>query len=187
MRDFEYASHAIPHHYYDSFRVPLGKSARTQQKERYLEKVRLLGDRFGIRGWRRESLITFYETHFNAEAVDFSFLSFSLQTQIIDSLSSELRTEIRALNSDAYAELSAAINDNSRPVKECREAVEASFGSEGYADHFKSLISTFVTDKKSNIPEFAPYIFAQRLFESYFAPTNLRLLLDYKPYLTNTL
>jgi hypothetical protein len=187
MRDFEYASHAIPHHYYDSFRVPVGQSLREHQKARYLEKVRLLGDHFGIRGWRRESLCAFFETHFNSPAVDFSFLSFSLQTTIVDNLNAAIKDEIRALNSDVYSELDSAINDTERPISECRDAVNSSFGSNTYAEHFETLINSIYPDDKRGIPEFAPYIFAQRLFESYFSPTNIRLLLDYKPYLTNTL
>ncbi len=183
MRDFEYALNSIPHHYYDSFLVPIKKSDRDKFLARYLEKVSLLGKKFGVGEWKREAVCSFFESHFAAPAVDFSFLPFSAQVTFADEFDPLLRNEVRSINGDLLNALSLAVNDQNRAAEECSDSISSRFGREVYTENFKRIVSLSqnITVEDNN---FAPNIFAQNLFESYFSPTNLRLLLDYKPYLS---
>lgn len=181
MHDFDDIAHALPHHYYRAFFVPLDKALKNYHKERYLEKIKILGQRFGLPGEIEGNLATHFESHFDGKTIDFSYLSASAQFSILDELTPQKTREIRAANKSLYVDFEKALKDQKRDPLETEKAVQSRFSTDIFQQNIEQILDSY---NVAPLSPFSPGAFQEALLHHFFTPENLRLLFDYKPYLS---
>jgi glycosyltransferase involved in cell wall biosynthesis len=180
MEDFTDIRKGLPHHYYQELLVPVPKNIREIQLARYKKKVETLGSHFNILESKREKVSEFFSSHFAKESVSFSFLSASQQIDFIENIDNGKIGQIQQLNKDIFECLDTGFKDQDQDAAKVANTIDSAFGAEVYAKNVEKMLSSY--GKKSS-PRFDPNDFSRKFLSIYFTPQNLRLLLDYKPFI----
>lgn len=172
----------LPHYYFDGLKVPMEKALRDNHLSRYLAKTRALSERLGLPRDLYSGVARFFEDHFSKDWVDFSYLPASGQFHMLENFAPDLAAAVRQNNPALFDDFRTGFHSGGCDPAPVREAVESLFGADVYAENIKRLLSSAASDKTAG---FDASVFSGRLLASYFTPENLRLLLDYSPFLTN--
>lgn len=178
MSDFSDIKPLLPHHYYSSFRVPISKATADCQHKRYREKIELLSHRFRIPEDYIEQTQDFFGRQFESLTPDFSFLSASEQFDLLDKAEEGFVRDVYALNRDLYQEFEDCLTDAFVPIQDTSKAIDLKYGPLTHARNLQTILNSF--EAKTAEP-FDSEGFQKKLLEKYFRPSDLRLLLDYRP------
>jgi hypothetical protein len=179
MDDFSAIREKLPHHYYDSLKVPVEKPVRENQIKRYFKKIDALAGHFRIPGNISDKAKAQIHACYSQDLVDFSYLPASEQAAVVDRADAALLREVEGLNPGVFESLDAGLSDQSRNPAETAAAIDSVFGPDVYARNIERIMKSYDTEIRT---DFKPDAFAEKFLGFYFTPENLRLLLDYKPF-----